>query len=157
EGYRRCTNIAIDAGEFKIDPSEIVGVGFAAVVHSHPDAPATPTAADMRGQIGSAGPWGGVATDGKPCSEVLWWGRQLGLSALIGRPFRHGPGGSDGKGDCYAAIRDVTWRGWGIRLPEFPRDDIWWGHGECLYTDGFPKAGYRKLPGDAAEIRPEPG
>lgn len=155
DGYLRCTNVATDAGEFKIDPAEYLAAGkILAVAHSHVNEQAAPSAADMRGQIDTAVPWGIVATDGANCTEVVWWGDGVPVPPLVERPFRHGPSGSDGRGDCFAIIKDSALLAWDVKLPEFPRDDEWWAKGGDLYREGFSAAGYRRLGRDE---RPEPG
>jgi cell wall-associated NlpC family hydrolase len=131
-----------------------------AVVHSHPNGPFGPSAADMRQQQAMDVPWGLVATDGERASRPFFWGDSIDPPALQRREFRHGPSGTDGKGDCYALIRDWYRLEREIRLPEFPRDDAWWAGGEegdNLYLTGFAKAGFRDL-GRADGLKdPRPG
>lgn len=154
-GYVPCTNVAEARQQFKIAAADVAAAGpIAAVAHSHVDQAAAPSAADMRGQIAMGVPWGIVATDGRAATPVLWWGGAVPRPKLIGRPFRHGPSGSDGAGDCYAAIRDSYAAVWGLDLPEFARDDAWWAAGQRLYEDGFAAAGFRRL---ARGEAPEPG
>ncbi|SES12696.1 Proteasome lid subunit RPN8/RPN11, contains Jab1/MPN metalloenzyme (JAMM) motif [Vreelandella subterranea] len=119
--------------------------GLLAIAHSHPDFPACPSAADMRGQISSGVPWGIVSTDGETAAEPIWWGEGIERPPLIGRGFRHGIA------DCYSLIRDYYLLELGIDLPEFPRDWEWWHKGEDLYRDGFKKAGFRVI--EASEAK----
>jgi cell wall-associated NlpC family hydrolase len=70
---------------------------------------------------------------------------------LLGRDFRPGPSGSDGRGDCYALIRDWYAEHRGIELPEFPRDDEWWEHGEDLYRENFAAAGFVQIAPEAMQ------
>jgi len=118
-----------------------------AIVHSHPDGPDCPTAADMRGQIATAVPWVIVSTDGKGCLPPFAFGDPVPVPPLVERGFRHGVT------DCYALIRDGFRLERDIVLPEFPRDWEWWLAGGDLYRDGFAQAGFRSL-GEAES--PEP-
>jgi proteasome lid subunit RPN8/RPN11 len=98
-----------------------------AVIHSHPDGPACPTAADMEGQERTAMPWGIIVSSEENAQDPFWFGDQVpidlgqaGLPPLVGRIFRHGVQ------DCYDTIRDWYWLERGIRLPNFARDWEWW-------------------------------
>lgn len=111
-----------------------------AVIHSHPATPPVPSAADMRGQLATGLPWAIVAP-GEPGRLGCLWG--LPRPALLGpdgapapRAFCHGVA------DCYSLIVDWYAAVAGLALPEFPRDDRWWEHGDDLYRDGFAAAGF---------------
>lgn len=121
--------------------------GLLAVVHSHPDQPDRPSEADMRGQLETAVPWGIISTDGTNCLPIVWWGEGVPIPPLRGRGFRHGIT------DCYALIRDYYRLEKGILLPEFPRSWDWWHHGQDLYSEGFPKAGFRRFDPDVESPR----
>jgi proteasome lid subunit RPN8/RPN11 len=123
----------------KRDMAAAMARGLLAVVHSHPDYPACPSAADMRGQEASGAPWGIVATNGETATDIVWFGDQVERSPLIGRGFRHGVT------DCYALIRDYYRSELGIDLIEFPRDWEWWLNGGDLYRDGIKPAGFRVI------------
>lgn len=110
-----------------------------AIIHSHPNGPAYPSALDMKTQLETKLPWGIIVTDKGEPTEWFW----LGLDErppLIGRPFRHGVT------DCYALIRDWYWMTYGLELMEFPRNWGWWGKGDRLYEDNFEKAGFERVP-----------
>lgn len=135
----------------------------AAMVHSHPyqkektfstDIPCDfgPSAHDMRQQLADGFPWGLIATNGKISSPVFFWGDTIKPVPLLGRQFRHGPSGTDNKGDCYALIKDYYKQELGIDLPEGPRDPDWWHHKENLYIENMTRAGFKTIP--AAEARP---
>jgi cell wall-associated NlpC family hydrolase len=116
-----------------------------AVIHSHPNGPLGPSSWDMRQQIEMNVPWGLVTTDGQRVNRPFFWGDSLPVPPLEGRQFRHGPSGSDNKGDCYALIRDWWRLERQVALPEFPRDDAWWAGatgGDNLYLTGFGQAGF---------------
>ena len=133
---------------FRIDDADYIEHAdrIEAIVHSHPDGPLHPSAADMRGQIASAVPWAILAADGERCSEPLIWGDGAPVPELIGREFVHGVT------DCYALVRDYYRTIIGIVLPEFPRDDEWWVKGQNLYLDHFGEAGFSVVPLDDARV-----
>jgi proteasome lid subunit RPN8/RPN11 len=127
-----------------------------AVVHSHPNGPVGPGLWDMRMQMGMDIPWGLCAVSERGVSPVFFWGDSLPIPPLVQRPFRHGPSGTDGAGDCYALIRDWYRLERQVTLPDFPRDDNWWEKpdGENnIYVDNFAKAGFVQIDSSA----PEPG
>jgi proteasome lid subunit RPN8/RPN11 len=149
--YVPMENKAPDPEEaFEVDTGALMQDGVLALVHSHTDAPAAPSAADMEQQIATGITWGLISTNGNDATPVWWWGGGIPTPPLLGREFRHGPSGSDGKGDCYALIRDWYLLERKIDLPEFPRDDTWWHAGRDLYRDNFAKAGFVQVsPNDA--------
>jgi proteasome lid subunit RPN8/RPN11 len=149
--YVPMPNMSSDPTAFEMDASAF-GDDVEAVIHSHADGPPWPSAADMRGQIATRVPWGIVVSTSAGAGRILWWGDGVPRPPLIGRDFRHGPSGSDGRGDCYALIRDWYAEIRGIELPEFPRDDRWWENGDDLYRVHFPDAGFVAVPAD--EMRP---
>ena len=127
-----------------------------AVVHSHPNGPEGPSRWDMQFAATMEVPWGLVALEKDRVGEVFFWGDQLPVPPLEGRGFRHGPSGTDGKGDCYALIRDWYRVERQIDLPDFPRSDLWWEEKDGpndLYRDNFAAAGFRQI----EPIAPQPG
>lgn len=144
--FRVCRNAAADPEHgFEIAPADLAAAGgdLAAIVHSHCNGRAAPSAADIRRQVATGVPWGIVVTDGVATTAPYWFGDGVEVPPLVGRRFRHGPSGSDGRGDCYAIVRDWYRLERRIALPEFPRNDGWWNAGERLYEDGFEAAGFR--------------
>lgn len=122
-----------------------------AMFHSHPSTEThpcefAPSQRDMESQIKFALPWVLMWTNGEACSPAAAWGDQLDRLPLIGRTFHHGIS------DCYELIRDQKLVEEGIYLPQFPRNWEWWKTGLDLYTDGFPKAKFRRI--DISEVRP---
>src|SRR6476619_1042498 len=90
-------NFAISGGDFVFAKEEGT---LEAILHSHPNGPAFPSAADMKGQLATNVPWVIVVTDGTTVDDRwVWWGDQLPIAPLIGRPFMHGTS------DCYTLIR----------------------------------------------------
>lgn len=147
---RKVKNIAAEPTQtFRVDKRTMAAAvkrGLLAVVHSHPDFPACPSAADMRGQMASGVPWGIVATDGETCSPLCWWGGDTPVAPLLERGFIHGVQ------DCYSLIRDYYRLELGIALPDYPRDWEWWRNGQNLYLDGVESAGFRPI--EQSEARP---
>jgi proteasome lid subunit RPN8/RPN11 len=148
-------NIAENTLEcFRIDEKELLRYSqIDAIVHSHPNGPEYPSKEDMARQIESNTPWGliNVGAHGW-VGEPFFWGDSLPVIPLVGRPFRYGPSGTDGKGDCYSLIRDYFWLEKGIRLKEFPREWDWWFHGEDMYNALFADAGFKEI--RASEAKP---
>ena len=146
--YVPCENMA-DAPDkdFCMDTSAWLTGDVAAIFHSHPDAADAPSAADMQQQVTSAVPWAlcAVNSDGS-ATDPYFWGSFDYVPPLVGRDFRHGPSGSDNRGDCYALIRDYYYLERKIVLPEFPRSDGWWKEQNFdLYSDHFQDAGFHAL------------
>lgn len=110
-----------------------------AIVHSHPDGPDCPSAADMRSQIDTQKPWIIVSCNADGALEPFAFGDGVAVPRLVGRGFRHGVT------DCYALIRDWYKLKRSIDLPEFPRDWEWWTEGGDLYRDGFAEAGFYRI------------
>lgn len=156
---RRVKNVAPEPeSTFRVGKRALASAqqrGLLAVVHSHPNFPACPSAADMRGQLASGVPWGVVSTDGESATDVAWWGDSIEPPPLVGRGFRHGVT------DCYSLIRDYYRVELGIVLPEYARDWEWWLGGEDFYRREFESAGFHLIeerdarPGDVwvAQLR----
>jgi proteasome lid subunit RPN8/RPN11 len=112
--YVRCTNTATEKDTFVIAAEEWHNLQpVEALIHSHPDGPGFPSMQDMKSQIDMDIPWGLIVVGkGGPNGEIMaadpwFWGDTLPIAPLTMRDFRHGPSGTDNKGDCYALIRDV--------------------------------------------------
>ena len=160
-GYVRCKNVSHNPYcNATVDPREVLDhLPYLAVIHSHTlyDPEITthsngalwPGEKDMRGQVLTAVPWGICAVtckDGvKDVSPVFFFGDGIPDIELVGRPFRPGPTGTDGKGDCYALVRDIYRTRLGLSFPEVPRDDAWWLRGGDLYTHGMLNNGFQTL------------
>lgn len=151
EAYRPCTNLAQGLEQFRMsaeDWADAEDVGrVLAVVHSHPDAPATPSDADRAACEATGLPWvivsvrDGVAQDVQQIAPTGW------TAPLLGRQFFHGVL------DCYTLIRDWYQREAGIGLLDFERADDWWNQGQDLYMQGFAKTGFERVP-DGAALQP---
>lgn len=131
------------------DAGEIV-----ALVHSHPGAPARPSAADRAMcEQGGIARWVivslGVQADGSiAVDDWCEFGPSGYVAPLIGRQFAHGVH------DCYAIVRDWYRLERGVDLPDFERRDDWWDDGHSsLYLDNYRAAGFEAV-GPAAELQP---
>jgi proteasome lid subunit RPN8/RPN11 len=137
---------------FRLPPvgAEYVAVGaVAALVHSH-TLPGCdhPSAADLEDQVRCGPPvWGLVVVRDRRAADPFFWGP--GIDAPYDRrPFRWGPTGTDGKGDCWALMRDWYRRERGLILPEVPRDSHWERDSPELYEEGWRRTGFREIPVD---------
>jgi len=154
-GYIPCRNKAEKPEDhFEISWEEISPheSNILAYVHSHKWNSQGPGKSDMQGQIQTRVPWGIILCSGEATKGPFYWGDMLDPPPLLNREFRHGPSGTDGRGDCYALIKDWYKINRGIIIPEFPRDDYWWKRpkeeNDNLYMTGFKKAGFEQVSGD---------
>lgn len=156
EQYFPCTNTAVGSEHFIISPEDFANAEdkgeVVAVVHSHPDTSADPSEADKVSCEASGLPWHIVSVhleNGVPVAQELKTFNPAGYEApLIGREFFHGVL------DCYTLIRDWYRIEQGIHLPDFQRSDDWWNDGSSdLYTEGFPKAGFERMPHGTEPVR----
>lgn len=145
--YRPQQNIADNPTlDFEIMPQAYPLTGLQAVVHSHPKGNPSPSRLDMQGQILTDVPWGIIPMSDEIAGQPVWYGGNP--PPVVGRPYRHGPSGSDGAGDCYAVIKDWYHIERGITLPEYPRQN-----GEAPFLDNFEDAGFTRI----TEKEMEPG
>jgi proteasome lid subunit RPN8/RPN11 len=68
------------------------------VVHSHTNGNPAPSSQDIAQQIALDVPFGLLQTDGRDATTPFWWGDSLTPPPLVGRHYRWGPSGTDGKG-----------------------------------------------------------
>ncbi len=138
---------------FKImDPSVI------AVVHSHPDGPDEPSYADQKDQIRLSEAVGrpiayGLCTvmNGEPEEPWFWGDGAIPEMPIMPRDFRWGPVGTDGKGDCFALMKDWYKQNMGLLIPDHPRDSMWQSAVPTRYIDNWQRHGFRQV--DPAEVR----
>ena len=141
-------NFFVSPHEYPLDGS------LQAVVHSHTRVKRNiPSWVDVQGQINTAVTWGLVSvTEDLNTSEVLWWGKDVPIPPLIGRPFRLGPSGSDGAGDCFALVRDYFKLERGIDIQDHARDEAWERKGtENFYIQKFESWGFERIPKEMIE------
>lgn len=133
-----------------------------AVVHSHPNGPAFPSASDMLHQQASDVAWIILTLDAERSGPTTVWGGDCPIEPLVGREFVHGVT------DCYSTIRDVfalghegmkaqgmDWPFKPIVLPIGERDDCWWtseGENNDLYEANYPKVGFVEI--SLSDVRP---
>ncbi len=138
--YRACRNVAAGVDEFEISAEEFVAAEDAGeivgVFHSHPDAPATPSAADRAACDASGLPWFIL---GLPNRTWAFCGPAGAPMPYTGRPFIHGAI------DCYTLLRDWHRHERGIELLDFSRKDEWWKAGQNLYVENFGRAGFSEI------------
>lgn len=154
ERYVPCRNTAIGSEHFILPGEDFAAAEeqgtVMAVVHSHPDAPATPSQADRVSCEASGLPWHIVRVDRAELDDHsldLQTIEPSGYQApLVGREFAHGVL------DCYALVRDWYRIERGIVLPDFERRDDWWLTGENLYLDNFRAAGFEPV-ADGAPLK----
>ena len=145
--YWPCRNLATNPTEhFILDGKDWANAeeagGIVALLHSHPDHPATPSPADRAvcEELGVASYIVSVerGDDGTPrCAAIHNIVPEGYRAPLIGRPFYHGVL------DCYSLCRDWYRDEWGLTLPNFQRQDAWWDDGASnLYLEHFKEAGF---------------
>lgn len=152
ERYIPCTNKAPEDSRgdvFVLDDREFAEAEklgrVCAIVHSHPDYPATASESDKTGCEETDLPWIIVSVrkgdDGTVYTDGVVRIQPEGYRApLVGREFHHGVL------DCYSIVRD--WFRWerGVELMNFHRDDGWWKGDKELYLDNLAVAGFVVVP-----------
>lgn len=141
EQYLACQNLSAEPTQyFRLLPDDYLraqALGeVVALVHSHPDGLPYLSTGDRILQVQSGLPWWVV------CGGEVH--RYRCVSLLLGRTFEHG------KADCYTLFRDAYHLA-GINLPDLPREDDWWKHGENLYLDNLEAAGFYRVSADEAQ------
>lgn len=144
-----CKNIADRPQEtFKFDPTEwaylTVDYEVIAIWHTHPNASASPSPADLKMIEATQLPWHIVSWPEGGHSYTEPSGYE---APYIGRPFVHGVL------DCYALCRDWYKRELGIDLPDDEREDDWWNKGKSIYLDGFERNGFTSIGTDVRKLQ----
>ena len=147
EAYRR--HFFLAGGNFQ---QLLISGAVKALVHSHPDGPEWPSIPDQLQQRAMGVPWGLLMCNHEVASEPYFWGDMFDPPPLLGRDFRFGPSGTDGRGDCGALVRDWYRIERNTLLPDCARDDIWFKRGENLYIDHYKRAGFAPADIDHAEV-----
>ena len=122
-----------------------------AVMHSHtmisPYKNNFPSRKDMISQAQMKVPWGIVhITPSKDIDGPFYFGDEVPIADLVGREFR------PNVHDCYSLLRDDMFLTKGIRLPQFPREGLWWDDGKNILEQNFAKAGFIQI--DKTQLRP---
>ena len=158
EGYIRFTNRSTEpTTKFQCDEemAPLMAEGrLLALIHSHPGGPLSPSERDMAQQMAMDIPWGIVGCTAEAAMPPWFWGPGIPTPPLIGRDFRYGPSGSDGRGDCAALVRDWYAANRGIELQEFPRADGSWINRPSLYRDNLLAAGFQRVGGGWTDQEP---
>lgn len=147
ERYVPCRNVAAGTEHFVLPAEDYAAaedIGeVVAVVHSHPDAPAAPSEADLVSCEASGLPWHILSWPADDLRTIEPSGYQ---APLVGRAFAHGVL------DCYTLVRDWYQRERGVLLPDFARRDDWWAHGEDLYLQHYVEAGFERISQDQPDL-----
>ncbi|WP_350029350.1 Mov34/MPN/PAD-1 family protein [Caballeronia sp. ATUFL_F1_KS4A] len=152
--YIPCTNVAPDPSrDFTISPCAYAQAeehgAIQAVVHSHPDASAWPSLADILAcQASLVSSWLVVSVrweDKRPrIGRLHRFDRVDNDIPLIGASFEHGTQ------DCYGLVRRYYRAALGAILPDFARSGMWWEDGQSsLYVDNYAAAGFMSVGRDA--------
>ncbi|MFA5396237.1 MAG: NlpC/P60 family protein [Methanogenium sp.] len=127
--YIRCNNVSYDKSHnFRISNDELFPYikdrNIQAIIHSHCDNN-RPLASkdDIQMQTNSGIPWGIVDLVNRSVRNVFFWGDQLPIQDLLGRPFIYGVY------DCFGLVRDY-YRMHGKTIPNYPREWNWWSPDE---------------------------
>lgn len=138
--YVPCQNLAGATDHFVLCPHDYAAAEergrILAVVHSHPDAPPTPSQADRVACEASGLPWHIISIPQGQWAHLMPEGY---TAPLLGRMWCHGVL------DCYSLIRDWYRLERGIVLPDFTRSDEWWLKNQNLYVDNFRAAGFTRI------------
>ncbi|WP_454710945.1 C40 family peptidase [Cupriavidus nantongensis] len=146
ERYVPCRNAASGTEHFVLPAEDFAAAEdlgeVVAVVHSHPDAPAMASEADLVSCEASGMPWHILSWPADDLRTIEPSGYQ---APLVGRQFAHGVL------DCYTLVRDWYRIERAIALPDFPRRDDWWHQGEDLYMRHYAEAGFVAVSQDQPE------
>lgn len=153
-GYEALSNLHPEPTRaFRLPPEtdERIAAGeILAVVHSHPltapEDPTWPSVADQQQQLAQAIPWGICVCHGPDLAEPpFFWGEGIPEVPLEPRDFRWGPAGTDGRGDCFALVRDWYRLERGLVIPDVPRAPDWLDTGPNLYLEGLARHGFQAI------------
>lgn len=138
--YIPCENIADNANEFIIDPSEFADAAdkgtVLAVVHSHVNINPNPSQADLISIERHKLPFLIV---NYPLNTWTYTEPTGYKAPLIGRQFVHAIT------DCYALLIDYYKQELKLDIMDFDRRSEWWAKGDNLYLENYEKAGFVKV------------
>lgn len=147
-GFKAIENIATDPEqEFEMPEDTLAIYDPIAIIHSHPNGPDFPSAADMQCQPITAVPWCIVSLTEETVQEPVWFGDELPVMPLLERPFIYGVF------DCFTVIRDFYRLERNIVLEDIPRDWGWWDEGKEVYLDNFQRLGFEEFDPNEKEIQ----
>lgn len=129
-------NLAVDDDHFVLSPDDLAEAEdfgqVMAVCHSHPDAPSTPSGADLAACAASRRPWYILGSDGLQRIDPK-------PVPLESRVFDYG------HRDCWSLVRDWFLEHRGVRLLDFARTEKFWERGESPYTENAVAWGFREI------------
>ena len=141
--YIKCRNVHPDPiNHFRINDDDFMWASDAgeiqAIIHSHPNLPATPSDHDIRQCKLSGVPWGIISiVDGE--HRDSFWMAPNDVTPLIGRPYIWG------LYDCLSIILDYYKYEHNLDLGDFDRPVDWSKHKTPLYETGLSKNGFYKV------------
>lgn len=143
-----CTNIALEDEEFIIDSTEYIKVkrtsDIVGIVHSHPDAEATPSEADIASCNALGIPY---YIYSYPAMELVKVEPINNSTELYGRDYEFGVS------DCFEAARDYL-TSVGIHVPpRIPFEDNWWEKDLDYFVEDLIKD-WGLYPVDIKDIQP---
>lgn len=161
EKYKPCRNISIDSEDsFAMDPEDYAAAEvegeIIAVVHSHPNASAKPSAGDLVS----------IEEEQLPFFIISVYKDLLTGEVVAGDHTITAPSGYEAplvgrtwcppQLDCYSIVRDYYQRTLDITLPDFEtvlRTGAWWEdrNNESLYVKHFESAGFVRVDGPPKE------
>lgn len=147
--YFPCRNIADHESDFVLCPEDFAAAEdrgqVLAVVHSHPDAEASPSSMDVAQCNITGVPWLIVSY---PKISYFWvdpirkkMPNAAGALPLVGRTFEFGVV------DCYTLVRDYYYQRQGLVLNDYRREDRFWEKGQDLYRAYFELEGFVRAAG----------
>ena len=145
--YLPCKNIAKEPlNDFKIDTKLYIknNKDIEVIIHSHNNYPHA-SKKDMIQQIATNIPWGVVNVNKGLPVEVFFWGKQLPMQELIGRPF------IGGVYDCYNLLQDYYLKNKEIELGMVPHDVGFCKTDAELLTNNFKNLGFVEV--DKLELK----
>jgi len=142
ECYWPCRNLSVSGDHFELHPEDLAEAEdygeVIAVCHSHPGAPAEPSASDLAACAASGRAWYILGTDGLQRIEL----RPVPLECRV---FHYG------HRDCWSLVRDWFLDARGVRLLDYARTEKFWERGESPYTDNAEAWGFREVSRDTIE------
>jgi cell wall-associated NlpC family hydrolase len=146
-----CANVAQGNAQFEIDAAGYARAeergAVVAIVHSHPNDDATPSAVDRAACDAGGVPWLVIAHPSHAQAWLAPWAPRPPNSAqalpLLGRVFEQGVV------DCYTLMRDWYFQRHRLSLGDYRRDYDWWRQGGDLFSANFAAEGFVTLPAGA--------
>ena len=125
-------NYIIDSIKFS---SLLVDDKIDCIIHSHDNCPRL-SYSDMQTQEEIGVPHGVINFKKRSVTHVIFWGEELPMAPLLGRPFFWGVS------DCLTLVRDYYKINYNIELPNPLREWGFWKKGITMFEDGLEEADY---------------